>query len=219
MQSIKPISEHSGDDLAKLADAYARSYREVSAKYKEPVEMAAYTEEYFINRIRRFAAEDMCFVLSRDGEPVGFARFNDLPDYYIKAPHRDLDSQVLEGKEYNLARKISFAKDAPDLDYKTAIMNQIYLTPRFQRRGFGGKLVAAGLNEIKDRYAHLIVEYNTNNTFAEDFYKSKLGMIKIGTTMDFDGIIREENGRLTFFISPVGIRWQAISGIIGKLSR
>ncbi|MDR1027413.1 MAG: GNAT family N-acetyltransferase [Rickettsiales bacterium] len=218
MQSIKPISEHLGD-LDKLADAYAQSYRKISAEYKEPVEMEAYDDEYFISRIKRFAAEDMCFVLSSGGDVAGFARFNDIPDYYKKTPHRDLDSQTLEGAEYNLARRIRFNEGAPDLDGRTAILNQIYLMPKFQKRGMGGKLVRAGLDEIRADYTHLIVEYNLNNHFAEGFYKNKLGMIKIADTMDFDGIIRGENGRPTFFISPVGIRWQAIAKVRENLAR
>ncbi|MDR1071419.1 MAG: GNAT family N-acetyltransferase [Rickettsiales bacterium] len=216
--NIKPIGEHS-DNLDTLANAYMESFRAISMTYKDPVEMMRYTRPYFLDRIKKFSKEKMVFVLSTDNEPIGFARFNGIPDHYkTNGTHCAMDTKELNGFEYQFMRRIQFSKNAPNLTDKTAIMNQIYLKPEFQNQGLGGKLVSAALNEIGVKYKTLIVEYNINNMQSQRFYSQKLGMRQIAQTIDFDHIVESEDGKaIPFYVSITPISYAQIPSILKRI--
>ncbi|MDR3208930.1 MAG: GNAT family N-acetyltransferase [Rickettsiales bacterium] len=215
--NTKPIGEHL-DDLETLAGAYMESYRAVSAGYKDPIEMMRYTYPYFIDRIRKFSKEKMVFVLSDDNEPIGFARFNGIPDHYkTNGTHCAMEIKELNGFEYQFMRRIEFSQNAPNLTDKTAILNQIYLKPSFQHQGLGGLLVSAALREIGAKYKNLIVEYNINNTQSQRFYSKKLGMRKVAETIDFDHIVESQDGKnIPLYLSITGISYAPINSILSR---
>lgn len=200
--------ENKPEIILPLAKAYKRSYNKLSDGYKSPEEMKLYTEQVFIQKLKRFAQDkdSQSAVLMLNDRPYGFVRYSYIPGYYKENQNgnsQDLETGYMDGYEFAWNRKIKFEKDV-QLDDKTLIVNQIYLDPEIQRRGLGTYLFGQTLPKIKEQgFESLIIEYNAQNKNAERFYQT-LGFEAFAHTQDFDHITRENN-RANFCISDVKI--------------
>ncbi len=196
--------------IEQLTTAYRNSYNTLSAGYKAPEEMALYTQDYFRQKVKRFAAENekssvsRTFVVFLDDRPVGFVRYSRIPEYYKQNPGgetRDLEHGMMDGYEYAWYRKVKFV-DNVKLDDSTMILNQIYLDPSVQRLGLGTYILAQTLPKMKEKgVRNLILEYNAQNSNAEKFYRF-FGFKALADTEDLDHILRKDN-RTRFYISKV----------------
>lgn len=204
------ILDGSKQNLRLLAEAYRNSYNKLSEAYKSPEEMALYTYDYFYQKVKRFAAENQhsstsrTFMVTLDGQPVGFVRYSRIPEYYKTNENgrtQDLEHGMLDGYEYAWYRKVNFVSDVK-LDDTTMILNQIYLDPSVQRHGLGTYILAQTLPKMKEKgVRNLILEYNVDNKNGEKFYNS-FGFQPLADTEDLDHIIRR-GGQTRFCISKV----------------
>ena len=210
--SIKNL-EPKLSQILPLAEAYMRSYNELSHQYKTDEEMSLYTKSYFLRKLWNMAedGESAVAVLWADEKPGGFVRYSKVPEYYkkpISNTSSDFEQGTLDGYEYAWVRKINFEQDA-ELGDKTLIVNQIYLDPVLQHHGLGTYLFGKTLPILKEHgYESLIIEYNANNKNAEKFYKG-VGFTPIAKTKDFDHII-EKDSKTIFCVSDVDIAYTTI---------
>ena len=203
--------------ILPLAEAYMRSYNELSRQYKTDDEMKLYTKSYFLRKLWNMSedGESAVAVLNVDDNPVGFVRFSNVPEYYKNPQNNsacDVEKGQLDGHEFAWVRKLEFIKDVK-LDDKTLIVNQIYLEPALQHHGLGTFLLSRTIPQLRQRgYDSLIIEYNAHNTNAEKFYKG-VGFSAFAKTQDFDHII-EKDGKTNFCISDVEIAHTTIENAI-----
>lgn len=217
--SIKNL-EPDMSQIKPLADAYLRSYNNLSAQYKTEEEMALYTKSYFLSKLWKMAhdKESAVAVLWVDKNPVGFVRYSKVPDYYKKpvdSVSSELEQGSLDGHDFAWVRKVEFNQDIKP-DDKTLIVNQIYLDPAVQHHGLGTYLFSKTIPVLKKfGYENLIIEYNTNNQNAEKFYKG-VGFSPIAKTKDFDHIITKGD-KTTFCVSDVEIAYTTIDNAIKSI--
>lgn len=184
------------DDLFKLADAYMASYNTLSKDYKKAEEMELYTREYFLRKLEKFRKgqkDSPVFVALANGKPVGFLRFGAVEDYYKNQENgiaEQKETVSVDGRTKTWTRKIKFINGA-QIDNKTAILNQIYIDPKYQQHGIGEKLFNEAIPEMAKNYDDFIVEVNTDNIGAQKVYNKVLTAEKIADTKDFDHILKD----------------------------
>lgn len=207
---IYEIDTLSGDSLqlAQLAKAYYRSYTTLSKAYKTKEEMALYTPEYFLARLKAMHQDkkSSLYILTQSGIPLGFVRFSELPKPYLSADKglvQEKESGVLDGVAYDWTRVTRFEKGVR-LTPNTLILNQIYLDPSIQGQGIGVAFLAKTLDMMSVFYYDFIVEYNTQNKNAKKFYQG-FEIKPIAQTQDLDHIIGNKK-----YISPVEIGYAMI---------
>ncbi len=205
------------EKLTALAEAYQTSYCQLSAAYKKRTEMALYTLAYFYHKLDSFSKDPSSdvFVLSENEKPVGFVRFSPVPTAYLEAFHGQVLQQekgVLDGVSYQWTRRIEFVPGTQITD-RTMILNQLYLSPVVQEKGFGTELLRHTMPIMLDKYDDFIVEYNLKNTRAMAFYET-IGVKPIAKTQDLDHIIDNEK-----YISEVGIGYADLRQTCRKLQQ
>lgn len=214
--SIKNL-EPKLSQILPLAEAYMRSYNELSRQYKTDEEMKLYTKSYFLRKLWNMAedSESSVPVLNVNDKPVGFVRYSQVPAYYKNQQNNqtsELEKGYLDGHEFGWVRKLEFTRDVK-LDDKTLIVNQIYLEPALQHHGLGTFLLSRTIPQLRQQgFESLIIEYNAHNTNAEKFYRG-VGFSAFAKTQDFDHII-EKDGKTDFCISDVEIAHTTIENAI-----
>jgi len=207
--------------ILPLAEAYQRSYNQLSSGYKSDAEMALYKRGYFLKKLWKIAedTQSVAAVLKIDDVPRGFVRYSKIPDYYTRVTDGtayETESGILDGYQFAWRRKIYFDQDI-QLNKHSLIVNQIYLDPQIQRCGLGTLLLEKTIPALKKQgYNNLIIEYNANNANAEKFYKT-LGFSAFARTKDFDHIVQDENGRASLCISDVKIAHTTIDNIMAHI--
>lgn len=217
---IKPFDGKAKTIMA-LADAYYKSYCELSKNYKSEAEMALYKKGTFIKKLKKFSkdSESSVFVYFENEQPLGFIRYSPVPEYYKAAgtETRDLEKGIMNGYDFAWYRKVKF-DETNKIDDKTVIVNQIYLDPQIQNKGVGTQMFKSTLPLIKNLgYESMIIEYNAHNNNAKRFYHNVLGLERIAQTQDFDNIITPEK-RAEFCISPVEIGHAMIDSSIKNIN-
>ncbi len=214
--SIRNI-EPKFNQLEPLAEAYLRSYNNLSKDYKSDEEMSLYTKGYFLKKLWKMAhdRESAVAVLWVGNRPGGFIRYSKVPEYYkhpIDNVSNELEYGSLDGYDYTWMRKVNFEQNVK-LDDKTLIVNQIYLDPDLQHHGLGTYLFGKTLPTLKAHgFESLIIEYNENNKNAEKFYRG-VGFSPMAKTRDFDHIVQKDN-KTMFCMSDVEIAYTTIDNSI-----
>ena len=211
---IEPLTVNF-EKLTELAKAYQASYCELSIVYKTQAEMALYTFAYFYQKLVSFTRDKSSdvFMLSGNEKPVGFVRFSPVPEAYKGTQKREVfqkEHGFLDNQEYNWIRKVDFFEKV-DISDKTMILNQLYLSPSIQNRGFGTELLRHTLPIMLDKYDNFVVEYNLKNQKAIKFYET-IGIKKVAQTQDLDHIIKGNK-----YISDVGIGYSDIRATCRKI--
>lgn len=213
-------------EILPLADIYMRSYNELSQNYKTAAEMALYTRGHFIKKLKTWAVnqqqgkEPFIFVLYHDGSPCGIMRLSEISADYRKISLQmtaiEKEHGFLDGWTIDRQRKIRYIDD-PEYDSKTLILNQIYLAPEAQKRGFGTAFIKQVIPLLQQKgYDQFIVEYNDHNLNGKKFHENVLCAKKIATTTDFDHIVSTNNCK-QLCISPVTIGISRFSTVLENI--
>ncbi len=213
---IEPLTVNF-EKLTELAKAYQASYCQLSAAYKTQAEMALYTLSYFYSKLDSFTRDrhSNVFMLSENEKPIGFVRFSPIPTAYKGGTVRTAvqkEQGYLDGAAYQWTRKIYFSHPV-SLSDRTMILNQLYLSPAIQNKGFGTEILRHTLPIMLDKYDNFIVEYNLKNSRAITFYKT-IGVEQIAKTQDLDHIIKNKK-----YISEVGIGYADIRLACRKIEK
>lgn len=220
--NIVPL-KNNNEMIIPLARAYHRSYNELSRGYKSPAEMALYTQDIFVSKLQRFAADtsSQTAVVTADGVPMGFMRLSRIPEYYknpVNGQTSEPEIGEMDGHSFAWERKVTFDKEIK-LDDKTLIINQLYLDPSIQRRNVGTFLLEQTLPKLKQRgFDSLILEYNAHNHNAEKFYQT-LGFEAFARTRDFDHILPHPKGGAEFCLSDVKIAYTTIDNALAQAQK
>jgi hypothetical protein len=218
----------SAKEIIALADIYMRSYNKLSENYKSKEEMALYTKGFFIKKLKTWSnnqqqgKEPFIYVLYNGENPCGIMRFNEIP-----ASYRQMDDNLisqekergqLDGWEILRNRKIQYHKD-PQYASNTLILNQIYLAPEAQKKGWGTYFIKNVIPQLQQAgYEEFIVEYNDNNANGKKFHQNVLCAKEIAHTTDFDHIINKD-ANSQFCLSPVTIGKSNFSSVLENISR
>lgn len=219
--TIKEL-DGSAKTIMPLAEAYMRSYNELSQKYKSDKEMALYKKGTFIKKLKKFSQDksSSVFVLYAEDNPCGFIRYSDIPSHYKVTENnktQELEKGNMDGYEFAWNRKVAFVEEAK-LDDRTMIINQIYLDPKIQNQGLGTQILKHTLPLMAEKYDTFIIEYNSNNLRAKKFYGDVLGLEPIARTQDFDHIVQNERGKAEFCLSGVEIGMSSIGVAMGHIN-
>ena len=225
MLQVKKFSG-SVKEILPLADIYMRSYNELSKQYKSDEEMKLYTKGSFIKKLKTWAEkqkqgnEPFIFVLYNDEKICGVMRFNEIPSDYRNINNLEASENehgILDGWTISRKRKIQYLED-PQYTKNTLILNQIYLAPEAQKKGWGSSFMKMVIPTLQEKgFEQFIVEYNDNNANGKKFHEDVLCAKKIATTTDFDHIIETNNGHSEFCISPVSIGISNFSKVLEKI--
>lgn len=210
--TIDYLATASDQQKNKLAVAYKLSYTTLSAQYKSQEEMAQYTDDYFMQRVKKFANDlkSTTFIIYDKSEVVGFSRFSPVPKNYIgltKGISYHPECGTMDGHTYQWKRPMRFDKN-PEIDSETLMLHQIYLVPHVQHQGLGTQILASVLPTMTPQFNKILVEYNICNHIGEECYKN-WGFMKVGETQDLDHI--QTNGNKC--ISKVGIAIASINTV------
>ena len=213
-------------EILPLADIYMRSYNGLSKNYKSSAEMALYTKGHFIKKLKTWAVnqqqgkEPFIFVLYHNDAPCGIMRLNEIPTDYRKIDRQmtaaENEHGLLDGWTISRQRKIHYVR-YPRYDDNTLILNQIYLAPEAQKKGFGTAFIKQVIPLLQQKgYDQFIVEYNDNNFNGKKFHEDVLCAEKIAVTTDFDHVISDHDGT-KFCISPVTIGMGRFSTVLKNI--
>ena len=225
MLQVKKFSG-SVKEILPLADIYMRSYNELSKQYKSDAEMRLYTKGSFIKKLKTWAEkqkqgkEPFIFVLYNDNTVCGVMRLNEIPSEYRNINNLEAvenEHGVLDGWTMSRTRKIQYLKD-PQYSENTLILNQIYLAPEAQKKGWGSFFMKKVIPELQEKgFDQFIVEYNDNNTNGKRFHEDVLCAEKIAKTNDFDHIVETSDKHAEFCISPVTIGISNFSKVLKRI--
>lgn len=213
-------------EILPLADIYMRSYNELSKQYKSNAEMQLYTKGSFIKKLKTWAEkqkqgnEPFIFVLYDNEKVCGVMRLNKIPEDYRNINNLEAiedEHGLLDGWTISRKRKIKYLKD-PQYTENTLILNQIYLAPEAQKKGWGSFFMKSVIPTLqKQGFEQFIVEYNDNNTNGKKFHEDVLCAEQIAKTTDFDHIVKDEKGYTEFCISPVTIGISKFSKVLQRI--
>ncbi len=215
-------------EILPLADVYMRSYNQLSKAYKSRAEMALYTKVSFIKKLETWAInqadgkEPFIYVLYNNDKPCGVMRLNHIPDDYRKINDNyqavEKERGYLDGWQIARNRRIDYSTRFNYTD-NTLILNQIYLAPEEQNKGFGTYFIKQVFTELHKRgYNQFIVEYNDNNINGKKFHEGVLCARKIAHTTDFDHITTSKRGKTNFCLSPVSIGISNFSEVLDNIA-
>ena len=225
MLQVKKFSG-SVKEILPLADIYMRSYNELSKQYKTDAEMRLYTKGSFIKKLKTWAEkqkqgnEPFIFVLYDNENVCGVMRLNRIPEDYKNINNLEAiedEHGLLDGWTMSRKRKIQYLKD-PKYTENTLILNQIYLAPEAQKKGWGSFFMKSVIPTLQEQgFEQFIVEYNDNNTNGKKFHEDVLCAEQIAKTTDFDHIVKNEKGHTEFCISPVTIGISKFSKVLKRI--
>ena len=226
MLQVKKFSG-SYKEIVALSDVYMRSYNELSTGYKSADEMALYTKGTFIRKLKNWSNnmkngdENLIFVLYNDDKPCGIMRLNPIPEAYRQIDDKlqaaEYEHGVLDGRTITRNRKIQYS-EKPQFDDNALILNQIYLAPESQKKGWGTYFIKNVFSElVEQKYNQFIVEYNDNNANGKKFHEDVLCAKKIAHTTDFDHITASDD-KQDFCLSPVSIGISSFTAVLQNIA-
>lgn len=225
MLQVKKFSG-SVKEILPLADIYMRSYNELSKQYKSSAEMQLYTKGSFIRKLKNWAEkqkqgqEPFIFVLYNGENVCGVMRLNEIPKDYRNIKNLEAvedEHGFLDGWTISRQRKIRYLKD-PKYSENTLILNQIYLAPEAQKKGWGSFFMKSVIPTLQEQgFEQFIVEYNDNNTNGKRFHEDVLCAEQIAKTTDFDHITENNDRHAEFCVSPVTIGISNFSKVLKRI--